>query len=267
VVHRDMLSIRYLHNVAVVSTLLSLPFLLDSRQNCPAIARRHQVRNWLRSPSAGSSKNTRIRGIEEIVGVPLADNVSRLLCNEAEDIGTNIEAAQGVKTPVGLNSSDFRVVVVVVGISRSNELLGDRVTKEDGKDLVLDGVGLVLVKCDQNKGIVHEFLILEERIQECLEPNTRGGNGSVVAVRGHIGGDEHTLGQLVVLQLLEEHGGVLDVAEAIGLVGDGIEENLRVVLTDIIVGAVLLIDPSETFETCIRHVFLVETPADFLVLE
>jgi hypothetical protein len=39
------------------------------------------------------------------------------------------------------------------------------------------------------------------------------------------------------------------------------------VLSDIVVGAILLIDPCESLEACVGHIFLVQTPGNSLVLE
>ena len=38
-------------------------------------------------------------------------------------------------------------------------------------------------------------------------------------------------------------------------------------LANVVIGTSLRIDPRETLETSVRHVFLVQTPADALVLE
>ena len=46
-----------------------------------------------------------------------------------------------------------------------------------------------------------------------------------MTIRGHVGGNEHPLGKLVVLEILEEHGGVLNLSKAV-LIGDnGVEED------------------------------------------
>lgn len=38
-------------------------------------------------------------------------------------------------------------------------------------------------------------------------------------------------------------------------------------LPDVVIGAVLLVDPSKTFEARVWHVLLIKTPGDTLVLE
>jgi hypothetical protein len=96
--------------------------------------------------------------------------------------------AAGQDVPVGFDGGDLRVVVVVVVIAGSLEVLRDSVTEENAEDLVLDGVGLVLIEGDQDKGFVHEVLVLKEGSQEGLQLDTGNGDGGVMAVGGHVGG-------------------------------------------------------------------------------
>ena len=69
--------------------------------------------------------------------------------------------------------------------------------------------------------------------------------------------DEHPLRKLVSLEILEEHGGVLDLSRTSGVSDDGVVENLWVVLSDIVVGTGLLIDPSEPFKPTVWQIFLI----------
>ena len=78
------------------------------------------------------------------------------------------------------------VVVVVVG--GADKVLWDGVAEEDAEDRVPDGVGLVLVKGDQDKGVFHEALVVEERLEERPQPDSSNGDGRVMAVGGHVGG-------------------------------------------------------------------------------
>ena len=86
-----------------------------------------------------------------------------------------------------------------------------------------------------------------------------------MTIRSHVGRNEHPLGELILLQILLEHGQVLDACQAVGVVSNRIVENGRVVLPDIVVGASLLIDPCKAFESGVRHVFLVLSPANALI--
>jgi len=91
----------------------------------------------------------------------------------------------------------------------------------------LDAVGLVLVEGDEDEGVVHEALVFEERGKEGLQPFASDGDGGVVTVGGHVGGDEHPLGELVILKVGGEHGCVLDLGGSLGLSHDRVVEDLR----------------------------------------
>lgn len=95
-----------------------------------------------------------------------------------------------------------------------------------------------------------------------------------MAVRGHVGGDEHPLGQRVGGQVLVEqrarrvrHGQVLDLRQAALPVGDAVVHNGRVVLADVVVAAVLLVPVAHALEARVGHVFLVVRPGDAAVLQ
>lgn len=130
-----------------------------------------------------------------------------------------------MEIPVCLNSGYFRVVVVEAIVSGADKLLGDSVADENAEHFVLDGVGLILIKSDEDEGVVHEVLVLEERRQEGAKPDTCDSDGCVMAVAGHVGGDKHPLRQLIVLQVFEEKCCVLNLLQTVLLVGDGIEQD------------------------------------------
>lgn len=93
-----------------------------------------------------------------------------------------------MNVPVGFDGGDLRVVVVVVIIGGAHEVIRDGVTKKDAEDAVLDSVGLVLVEGDEDEGIVHEMLVVQQRGQEGLQPLASNSDGGVMAIRGHVGG-------------------------------------------------------------------------------
>lgn len=158
--------------------------------------------------------------------------------------------------------------MVVVRVINSSYFVGrDGVTKEDTQDLVLDGVGLGLVEGDEDKGVVHEVGVVQQGLKEVASPVTGDGDGGVVAIAGHVGGDEHPLGKSVVGEVDVELSQVLDLREALLALGNRVEDDGRVVLADIVVGASLLVDPRHTLETAVGLVFLVLGPRDALVLE
>ena len=148
----------------------------------------------------------------------MAELVASLGSNRREDVGTNIPAAKGREVPVGLDGGELRVVVVEVVVVLANVLAGESISEKNGQDVVLDAVGLVLVEGDENQSVLHKVLVFEERVHESLEPVTSNGDGAVVSIRGHVGGDEHPLGELVSLEILVElRGGLVDHGKVLDL--------------------------------------------------
>lgn len=88
-----------------------------------------------------------------------------------------------------------------------------------------------------------------------------------MTVGGHVWGDEHPLGKFVALEIFEEEGCVLDLGEAVWVGDYRVVENFRVVLSNVVVGTVLLVDPCKSFKSSIWHIFLVKSPADSFVFE
>lgn len=124
-----------------------------------------------------------------------------------------------MKAPVGLYSGNLTVVVVVVGVLSADEVGWDGITEKDTENVVLDGVGLVLIEGDQDEGVLHEVLVGEEWLEESAEPVTSNGDGGIVSIGSHVWSDEHPLWKGVGGKILVEEGGVLDLLETI-LVGD-----------------------------------------------
>jgi hypothetical protein len=94
------------------------------------------------------------------------------------------------------------------------------------------------------------------------------------------------LRKFVVLEILEEHCGVFDLSGTLRGVGNRVIEDCgadpvvsltskvvtlklkyALVLSNVIIGTILLIDPSKPLEARIRLIFLIKSPADSLVLE
>lgn len=271
--------------------LLILPLLPDLRQHAASVDLEVGVRHRLRRPRL-RVEDAGIAGVEVDVrerrhARPAAQLIVRVLSNVAEDVGADVVAAEGVRVPVGLDGRDLRVVVVEVRVGGADEVGGDGVAEEDREGAVLLRVRAVLVEGDQDKSVLHEVLVGEERLEEGAQPDTGGSvgaDGSVVRVARHVRGDEQPLGQLVGLEVLVEEGEVLDLGETVGVVGDGVvhdgwaldcqrlrmEETKKeelLVLANIVVRASLLVDPCEALVSTVWQVLLVDTPADLLVLE
>lgn len=112
--------------------------------------------------------------------------VASVLANEVEDVGANIEASESVQVPVSLDSADLGIVVVVVGVSGADKLLGDSVTEDQAEDAVALGVGLALVESDEDKSAAPEvgLLVVDQRFEEVTAPLAGSSDRSVVAVAG-----------------------------------------------------------------------------------
>lgn len=198
----------------------------------------------------------------EVAGVNLPVNISGLLGDQLEEVGTTVPATQGGKTPVSGQRSDDGVVGVEGVVGGSLQVLWDGATKQDAVDTVGDGVVSRLIEGNEDQGILGEVLVLQQRGKETAQEVTSNVNVTVVSIIGHVGGDEEVLGKAVVLQILIEGSKVLDLARANSVVGDGVEQDQRVVLAHILVGtgqgvAVSLI-------TGMGHILLVFTPSNLL---
>jgi hypothetical protein len=124
------------------------------------------------------------------------------------------------------------VVCIVGGIAK---VLGNTIAEDESINLVVDIVGLVLVECEQNnRPVVVEVRIHEQRRQPILEPVARKIDRRVVTVVDHIGRDEHPLRQRGRIHV---RGKVVEVTvprQSLGDADDGIVKNRRVVLPDIV---------------------------------
>lgn len=167
--------------------------------------------------------------------------------------------------PVRLHGADLGVVVVVSSIICAFTTR-DCPPEKKRKDAVTDLVRLVLVKRDQDKRVVHEVLVGHKRLEEVPRPLPGDSDGRVVAVIGHVRSDKHPLWEIAILQVIIELRKVLLIGEPARASVDVVEDR-RVVLTNIVVGTRLLVDPRETFEPGVWHVLLVRTPGDTLIFE
>lgn len=192
---------------------------------------------------------TWVGGIEVEVGiVNISVDVAGLVSNDLEDVGHAVPAAEGWKPPVYRDGGDGGVVVVEGRVSGTLKSVRDDATEKDGEDVVMLGVGLVLVEGEDDERVVHEIAVVQQRLEEVTGPGASKGDIGVMAIVGHIGGDEGPLGKGLGLQIILEGGEVLDEAETGGILGDGVKENERVVLADISVGVGLLVGEVEAWK-------------------
>lgn len=176
----------------IVLVLLLDPGVLDFWERGTSIATRVAIRYWLRRPGLGV-EDTWVREVEEAVferwcSIPCAESVTGVGCDLAEDVGTDVPAAEGVQVPVSLDGGEFGVVIVEVGVGCADQMLGDGVTEENREDAVLDGVGFVLVEGDEDESVLHEVGVIQERGEKVVQPFTCNCDGGVMTVGGHVGG-------------------------------------------------------------------------------
>lgn len=162
------------------------------------------------------------------------NGIARLVRDELEDICADVPATEGVKVPVRFNSGDFRVVGIERRVCSAVEGSGDGVAEEHGVDFIRLGVCFVFVEGDEDEGVLHKFFVGEERGEEAVEPGTGDGDVGVVAVVGHVGGDEHPLRELVGREVGVELGEVFDDGQPVLALGDGVvdDEGAREWLVD-----------------------------------
>ena len=132
-------------------------------------------------------------------------------------------------------------MVVEGGVGGALEGFGDGAAEEEGEDFVGGGVGVDLVEGEDDERVLHEVLVGEERSEELLGPGGGVGDGGIMAVVGHVRGDERPLRELFVLELRLKVDEALNGASARGVGRDGLIERKRVVLANVVVGKVVLV--------------------------
>ena len=219
--------------------------------------------------------------------------VASLLADKIKDVGLDVEATESVQVPVGLDSGDLGVVVVVVGISGAYERLGHGITEDQAENTVALRVSFGLVECDEDQSAAPEagLLVVDQRLKEVTAPLSSNSDRSVMAIAGlnprqkllifdnakhisyHVGCDEQPLRQLAFSQILVEHRSILVSHGDVLLVGKALWGSVAVindggvVLPDIVVRLGRLVDVALALEARVRHIFLVGAPRDTLVIK
>ena len=112
-----------------------------------------------------------------------------------------------------------------------NQFFGNGRAQEHREHLVVDGVCLVLIECQQNECVVAvEPLVLEQENQPVLKPCSSKVGVRIVSVVDHIWGDEHPLWELVCADVCGKVVKISDKGSTLGVQGDGVVENEGVVL-------------------------------------
>lgn len=277
-----MQTIRSLNGVLVVRRGIAvLPSVLDRLKNRTAIVSfvKVEVRLGENLVAALVTEMASVRQIPEhalklLLRLPLPKLVASLVGNHFEDVGTNIPSAKGGKIPVSRDGSNLRVVVIKVLVFSANQMFGNSITKKDTQNVVALSIAFVLIPGYQDEGVLHKVLVLKKGFKELAAPDTSNSDGRVMSIGGHVGGDEHPLRQLVCLEILVELGArrvnkrqVLDLRQLLLGVGDAVMQNGRVMLADIVIGAILLVNVRHTLESGEGHVLLIMAPRDALGIQ
>lgn len=197
---------------------------------------------------------------EHVASVNIPVDVAGLLGNELEQVSTTVPATEGGEAPVCGEGSDDGVVGVEGVVGGSLQVLGDGAADEEAVHAVGDGVVAGLVEGDEHQGVLGEVLVLQERGDEVRKEVASNLDVAVMGVIGHVGGNEHVLGQTLPLQIFVEAGEVLDLARALIGVCDGVEENEGVVLAHVLVRSRL--GPAVALVSGVGHVLHVLAPGD-----
>jgi len=123
---------------------------------------------------------------------------------------------------------------VISRVDRATEFLGDSTAEEEGEDLIVDAVGAILVKGEEDEGLIGiEVLVLQQRGKEVLKELSSKVDVGIVSVVQHIGCDEDPLRDSAVGDV---DGEVVEVPLKLGTSwngGDGVEDDEGVVFADV----------------------------------
>lgn len=148
----------------------------------------------------------------EVSLVDVVINVPGLISDQVELIRPAVPTAERREAPVRLDGGEDGVVRVEGVVGGILQMLRNGPTEEDAEDTVRFGVRHVLVEGEEDERAVHEVRVIEEGAHPVAFPPRREGDVGIVAVVGHVGGDEGPLGQFLVGQVGVEVGEVLDLA-------------------------------------------------------
>ncbi len=135
------------------------------------------------------------------------------ICDEREDVGIAIPAAERRKTPVLGNGGYHRIVIVEGGIDGAVERGGDGTAKENGVDVVVVCVGLIFVKRQNDEGFVRYVGVIEEGSEEGAGPTGGEFNSGIMSIVCHVGGNEGPLWKSFGSNVRIEGDEVLDKGE------------------------------------------------------
>lgn len=185
--------------------------------------------------------------------------VTGLVRNNLEDIGATIPATQGRKPPVGGHTSNHRVVSVKGVILGANQFLGNGTSKKNGEDLVRDWIGFCLIERKNDERLIPEGGVFELR-NEIQFPGSSESDVGVVAIIGHIGGDESPLRKSATNDIGFKAGKILDLSKSGCIAGNAVKEDQRVMFTNVVVGEGFLVGIVVTLEAGIWDLFLIFPP-------
>lgn len=178
----------------------------------------------------------------DCVGINSDILVSGGIGNDLEDvgdIGDNIVATEIVQSPVVLDGGEERVVGVEGVVSGTSQTWWDNISEKKSPDIVLDCVGFVFVKSDDEQGLVHKGCVVEERSDKSSGPIACIIDSGIVSVVLHVGSEECPINkkgldsdwiplrELVIREIALEKCEILDVCQSLGYRNNGVVHNLE----------------------------------------
>lgn len=198
----------------------------------------------------------------EVGLVDLVVDVTSLVGDNLQQVGTAIPATQGRKTPVGGDTGNGGVVSVEGIVLGTLEVFRNGTTNEDAEDTVVVGVGLVLIEGQKEESVVVEVLVLEQLGHPRTLPLSSKSYVGVMRIVGHVGSDESPLRKLLVLDIIFKVIKALDVTCTAAVGHNGVIKHQWVVLANVIIVISFLVRIVVALETGIGNVLLVFSPRD-----
>ena len=92
------------------------------------------------------------------------DDVIIVVCcigNCLEDVGVAVPSAEGGETPVHRYRGQGGIMVVKCAVISAFEVGRNSAAQCDGEDIIVLGIGIRFVKCQENEGVVREIGIVQ----------------------------------------------------------------------------------------------------------
>jgi hypothetical protein len=166
------------------------------------------------------SKSTGVRGVEEELSnrnLGLSDCITSDVSHVLENVGTDIPSSKSIKTPVGLDSGESRIMCVNSIVGCADQLSGHGIGDENGENIVGMSVISSLVKVEEQEGIVHERCVIQKRFKEANQEFTTKHDISIMGIILLIRCNENVLREFVGFEIILKRNEILNVVKAIGV--------------------------------------------------